>query len=101
MSKSKGVQTARPQPNFQALFFRYFGPVPKRHIYEVRLDTSNMGHDIIFLSSLLHDARLSRNSVRREGEKVMIRIERDTWEVGTLVRKGAPELHQVHTRCQE
>ena len=63
----------------------------------VRFGTSNVYHDVIFLDSLVHDARLSRASVRRQGRTVTIRLDRETWEVGTLVLKGAPALHHVRS----
>jgi hypothetical protein len=48
---------------------------------------------VIFLSSLLRDARLSRRSVGGRRETVTIAAERDTWELGSLVIPGAPPLH--------
>lgn len=89
------MQKRKPkiQPNFQAIFFDYFGSKPRRHHYELRFWTSNLRHDAIFLASLIHDARFSRSGVKRRKDKVSIIIDRDTWEVGTLVREGAPELH--------
>ena len=86
------------QPDFQGLFFDFFGPVPKRHRYGLRFKTSNLHHDLIFLTSLLHDARLTLGSVRVRGSNVVINMERDTWEVGFLVREGAPTLHYCRTR---
>ena len=95
MVNSPRSKRIRPQPDFQALFFAHFGRTPRPHRYEVRFGTSNVYHDVIFLDSLVHDARLSRGSVRRQGRTVTIRLKRETWEVGTLVLKGAPALHQV------
>jgi hypothetical protein len=81
------------QPDFQSLFFDYFGSKPRRHRYVLRFGTSNLHHDVIFLGSLIHDARFTRSGVQRRKDKIKIQIERDTWEVGTLVRENAPELH--------
>jgi hypothetical protein len=81
------------QPDFQALFFDYFGSKPRRHRYELRFGTSNLFHDVVFLSSLVHDARFVMNGVLRQKDRVRIQIQRDTWEVGTLVRENAAELH--------
>ena len=92
---SQDSKQIRAQPDFQALFFEHFGRRPRPHTYKVRFGTSNVYHDVIFLDSLVHDARLSRHSVRRQGGRVTIRLQRETWEVGTLVRKGAPPLHHV------
>lgn len=89
------MQKIKPitQPDFQAIFFDYFGSKPRRHHYELRFWTSNLRHDAIFLSSLIHDARFSRSDVKLRKDKVRFIIERDTWEVGTLVRERAPALH--------
>jgi hypothetical protein len=98
MSKHPTSGAGRNQPDFRALFFAHFGPVPKRHRYELRFNTSNLHHDLIFLSSLLHDARFSSASARRRGSRVVIDLERDTWEVGTLVHEGTTTLHYLPSR---
>lgn len=95
MVRSTVSKLRQAQPDFQALFFAHFGRRPRPHRYKVRFGTSNVYHDVVFLDSLVHDARLSRGSVRRQGSTVTIRLERETWEVGTLVLKGAPALHHV------
>ena len=88
------------QPDFQAIFFDYFDNKPRRQHYELRFRTSNLHHDAIFFASLIHDALFSRSSVQHRKNKVSIIIERDTWEVGTLVREGAPELHYCKSELQ-
>ncbi|MDD2468077.1 MAG: hypothetical protein PHI97_29210 [Desulfobulbus sp.] len=89
------MQKGKPiiQPDFQAIFFDHFRSNPRRHRYELRIGTSNLHHDVIFLGSLIHDARFTRSDVQRRRDKIKIQIERDTWEVGALVRENAPELH--------
>ncbi len=89
MKKRKKIK----QPDFQAIFFDHFGSKPRRHNYELRFWNSNLRHDIIFLCSLIHDARFTRSDIQRRKDKIKIPMERDTWEVGTLVRENSPELH--------
>jgi hypothetical protein len=89
MQKRKAIL----QPDFQSIFFDHFGSKPRRHRYELRFGTSNLHHDVIFLGSLIHDARFTRGGIQLRKGKIKIPIERDTWEVGTLVRENAPELH--------
>jgi len=93
--KAIEMQKGKPiiQPDFQSIFFDYFGSKPRRHRYELRFGTSNLHHDVIFLGSLIHDARFTRGGIQLRKGKIKIPIERDTWEVGTLVRENAPELH--------
>ncbi len=86
------------QPNFQAIFFDHFGTKPRRQRYELRFDTSNLYHDVIFLSSMIHDARISRNAVHQRKDKVKILMQRDTWENGTLVLENAPKLHYCESQ---
>jgi hypothetical protein len=93
-TKNSRTRTVLPQPDFQALFFSYFGPEPRRRRYELRFGTSNVHHDLVFLSSLLHDARFRRAAVRRRGNKITIPLERDTWEVGLDLSK----LHYIGSR---
>jgi hypothetical protein len=89
------MQKGKPiiQPDFQSIFFDHFGSKPRRHRYELRFGTSNLHHDVIFLGSLIHDARFTRVGIQLRKGKIKIPIERDTWEVGTLVRENASELH--------
>jgi hypothetical protein len=86
------------QPDFQALFFDHFGPTPRRQIYRLRFNTSNLHHDVVFLASLMHDARFLTSAIRKRGSRVLIDSQRDTWETGSLARPGAPYLHYVPSR---
>jgi hypothetical protein len=54
-----------------------------------------MHHDLVFLSSLLHDARFRRAAVRHRGSKITIPLERDTWEAEGL---DLSQLHSIDSR---
>src|SRR6187401_2032374 len=84
------------QPDFQALFFEHFGPVARRHSYELRFETSNLLHDVVFLSSLVHDARFRPEGMRRQGPRLIVDLERDTWETGGLSKPTG--LHYIASR---
>ena len=83
------------QPNFQKLFFDHFNGPPKKVTYEVRQD-SNRYHDLVFLSSLIHDARLKLSDVVRQKKQVSISINRDCWELGIVKRNGIGELYMAN-----
>lgn len=70
----------RKQPDFGRLWADHFGSVPRKITYEVR-DGDNGRHDFVFLSSLLHDARIVPERVRLRGNRLTIPLERDCWEV--------------------
>jgi hypothetical protein len=70
----------RKQPEFGQMWADYFGTVPRKITYEVR-DDNNGPHDFVFLSSLLHDARIVPERVRLRGKQLTIPLERDCWEV--------------------
>jgi hypothetical protein len=75
-------QVVRPnQPDFQALFLGLGESGPRRLSYSARFD-SCIRHDLQFLASLVHDARLQRQNVVQRGERISIAIERDCWELG-------------------
>ena len=94
MRKKSRKNAGVAQPDFQALFFDHFGSRPCRHRYELRFLSSNLYHDLVFLASLLHDARFPRTAVRHRGKKVSILLERDTWEVGP----NLANLHYIASR---
>jgi hypothetical protein len=87
----------RKQPDFQRLFFEHFGGVPRRVAYEIRED-SNRYHDMIFLTSLVHDARFRRETVRFRGKRLSIPINRDCWELGTVNHGDSCELYVANGR---
>lgn len=82
----------KKQPNFQKIFFDHFKGPPKKVTYEVRQD-SNQYHDLVFLSSLIHDARLKLSDVVQRRKQISISLNRDCWEHGTVRRDGSLELY--------
>lgn len=68
------------QPDFTKLFFDYFGKKSKKVKYELRLPPYLL-HDLVFMSSLVHDARFYIKDVNIRGNRLTIPIERDCWEI--------------------
>lgn len=87
----------RKQPDFQKLFFSHFGDKPRKVTYTIRED-SNRYHDLIFLSSLIHDARFRREAVKLRGKRLTIPINRDCWELGIVDHADSHELHCADAR---
>lgn len=52
----------------------------------------NYLHDVIFLSSYLHDATFSTIDFRHEGKQVVIDLHRDCWEFWTRIHRVRDEL---------
>jgi len=73
-------EVMRKQPEFGQMWADHFGNVPRKITYEVR-DDNNGPHDFVFLSSLLHDARIVPERVKLRGNRLTIPLERDCWEV--------------------
>ncbi|UTG94178.1 hypothetical protein [Geobacter sulfurreducens] len=71
----------KKQPDFTQLFYEFFGSKPRKVEYEVRNGPCRY-HDLVFLSSLIHDARLQREKIQKRGTRVTIPINRDCWELG-------------------
>ena len=82
------------QPDFNSVFWEYFKKRPKKVRYEVR-QAPNMLHDLVFLNSLIHDARLFRKKIRLRGRRLTIPLERDCWE---LSRGESPCLKTAESR---
>jgi hypothetical protein len=80
------------QPDFTALFFSSLGGAPKMLAYELR-DGPQMIHDAVFLSSLLHDARIQHPRIQACGGRLTIPMDRDCWELGYTERQNCQELH--------
>ncbi|MCF6314003.1 MAG: hypothetical protein L3J39_16270 [Verrucomicrobiales bacterium] len=82
------------QPNFQELFYQYFGSTPKKITYSIRSGANRL-HDIIFLKSLIHDARFVRSRIEINEKRLMIPINRDCWELGIVKheKKRGSELY--------
>ncbi len=77
------------QPDFTKLFFDHFGGIPKKVQYEVRTGPYQI-HDLIFLTSLIHDARFYPRDIKVRGSRMTIPIERDCWEIPLSDR------HELH-----
>ncbi len=73
----------KKQPDFEKIFYDYFQGIPQRRSYELRFGTSNLLHDVVILASLLHDSRFSLKNLKRNKNKITIKLERDMWESGT------------------
>jgi len=82
----------KKQLNFVKLFYEHFGDTPNKVTYEVRQD-SNRFHDLVFLNSLIHDARFKRESLRHRGKRLSIPIERDCWELHVQHSETSGELY--------
>lgn len=65
------------QPDFGCGFHLH---EPRRIRYEVR-HGENLLHDLIYMSSYIHDAKTSLSSVRFRGGRLNIGMERDRWEL--------------------
>ena len=88
----------RKQPDFVELFRKHFGDTPSKVTYRVRQD-SNRFHDLIFLTSLVHDARFNRKQVVLRGTRLVIPIERDCWELPHVQHSDTSgELHIARAR---
>src|SRR5215831_18265525 len=55
----------------------------------------NYQHEVIFLSSYLHDARFSRSDFVQTDGKITVRLERDCWEFCTRIHQGRKTLLTV------
>ena len=67
------------QPNFTSIFREHFSSSEKV-FYRVRT-SPNILHDVVFVTSLIHDARLTPNTVRLDETTLILPIDRDRWEV--------------------
>jgi hypothetical protein len=79
------------QPDFFHLFRETFAGPPRKVRYEIRTGDSNMYHDVIFLSSLVHDARFRLADVRLKRGRLTIPLERDCWEIPLAEAEGRIE----------
>ncbi len=84
------------QPDFQKPFDELSG-APRRLRYELR-HTSCFGHDLLYLSSLIHDSRLRPSGVSRRGKRLNLAIDRDCWELGFHSGKEGSELHVAQSQ---
>lgn len=49
--------------------------------YRLRYFEEHSGHDLIYLASYLHDARIDLRKIRYARRRLIIPLERDTWEL--------------------
>jgi len=80
------------QPDFSAIFFETFNRAAHPVRYAIR-NSPNLLHDLAFVSSLVHDARLLTPDVQPEDGCVTIALNRDCWELGYTQRGQSHELH--------
>lgn len=80
----------RKQPDFTKIFFDYFGGSPRKVNYAIR-PWANCGHDVIFLSSLIHDARFVPSRITLRRKRLTIPINRDCWELEPAHRENCCE----------
>jgi hypothetical protein len=87
----------KKQPDFTKVFHDHFGKTPAKVTYGIRRD-ANETHDVVFLSSLIHDAIFRRKDVVLRNKRLVMPIVRDCWELGLLDRDGSKELHVAQSR---
>lgn len=87
----------RKQPDFTALFFDYFGGRPRKVAYEVRHGSSRW-HDLVFLNSLVHDARFCRKDIWVKSKRLVLPVNRDCWELPRHESEKSSELHIANAR---
>jgi hypothetical protein len=71
----------KPQLDFAALFNESLGGSPEPIRYKLR-DGPCLLHDIAFLNSLIHDARVLNPSADNKSGKISVQLNRDCWELG-------------------
>ena len=81
-------------PDFTKIFFDSLGGPPAAITYPVRR-AGNTLHDVIFLSSLLHDARVLNPKIQPSNGRMEIRFNRDCWELGMRQTQASAVLHVV------
>jgi hypothetical protein len=87
----------KEQPDFTKLFFEHFHPTPRKVEYEIRQGVLGF-HDLIFLSSLVHDARFQKRNVIYKNKRLAIPLERDCWEIPAVQKEGHNELYITNSR---
>ena len=87
----------KKQPDFNKLFYDYFGKKPKKASYSIRYHP-NRYHDLIFFKSLIHDARFKRSDIKIRGKKLTILVNRDCWELGFVEHEKSNELYVANSR---
>jgi hypothetical protein len=83
---------AKLPPDFTKLFFDALGGVAEPVRYPLRSGPYLL-HDVAFLSSLLHDARVLNPRADAVDGVLVVRFNRDCWELGALQKEGSSELY--------
>jgi hypothetical protein len=83
---------AKVPPDFTKLFFDALGGVAEPVRYPLRSGPCLL-HDVAFLSSLLHDARVTNPRVDPVDGVLVVRLNRDCWELGLVKKDNSSELH--------
>lgn len=87
------------QPDFRGIWKNYFSQQADGVQFNVRLD-SNFQHDVVFLSSLLHDARVNIPVHGVAGGEIKFSLNRDCWERGYTEKPEGLELHVADSVLQ-
>jgi len=80
------------QPNFTKLFYETFASGCHPIKYSIR-NYANCLHDLAFMSSLVHDARVRDMPAVAENGTIQIPLNRDCWELGYTEHGNSSELH--------
>ncbi len=83
---------AKTQLDFSALFYESLGGSPEPVHYKLR-EGPCLPHDIVFLNSLIHDARVKNPGVDDSNGNLSIHVNRDCWELGYTRNQDGLELH--------
>ncbi len=81
-------------PDFTRIFFESLGGAPAAIMYPLR-HAGNTVHDVVFLSSLLHDARVLNPKAQPSNGRLDVRFNRDCWELGMRQTLASAVLHVV------
>jgi hypothetical protein len=83
---------AKVPPDFTQLFFDALGGVAEPIRYALRSGPCLL-HDVAFVSSLLHDARVLNPRVDAVDGVLVVRFNRDCWELGAVHQQDSSELY--------
>lgn len=72
------------QPDFGSFFHR---TTPVKIKYQLRFN-ENLFHDMVYLTSYIHDSCFKTSSIKHTRKRIIIPIERDCWELGFDTPRG-------------
>lgn len=81
-------------PDFTKIFFKSLGGAPAAITYPVRRGGNTL-HDVVFLSSILHDARVLNPKAQPSNRRLDVQFNRDCWELGMRQAEASSVLHVV------